>query len=105
SRSITLPPPISAPFPYTTLFRSRLPVGGTGARGREGRGRGFPHRGRAQVAARRAGDRAVVRSRRGRTATRSRDRRVVRPPEPVRDRKSTRLNSSHEWISYAVVFL
>src|SRR5207247_6585796 len=27
------------------------------------------------------------------------------PLEPLRDRKSTRLNSSHEWISYAVFCL
>src|SRR5207247_5698387 len=26
-------------------------------------------------------------------------------PQPIRDRKSTRLNSSHEWISYAVFCL
>src|SRR5207247_11163290 len=34
---------------------------------------------------------------------------LARPPRPARrrgaDRKSTRLNSSHEWISYAVFFL
>src|SRR5438105_12380854 len=28
-----------------------------------------------------------------------------RPEKPVEDRKSTRLNSSHEWISYAVFCL
>src|SRR5207247_9700534 len=27
------------------------------------------------------------------------------PPNPAEDRKSTRLNSSHEWISYAVFCL
>src|SRR5207247_9828487 len=30
---------------------------------------------------------------------------VPGPPAPSRDRKSTRLNSSHEWISYAVFCL
>src|SRR5438105_10087954 len=30
---------------------------------------------------------------------------AVRPGPAVRDRKSTRLNSSHEWISYAVFCL
>src|SRR6266536_3970599 len=33
------------------------------------------------------------------------DRRVLLHEEPDRDRKSIRLNSSHEWNSYAVFFL
>src|SRR6266849_5485343 len=58
-------PPRSTLFPYTTLFRSRLP-----------RPRHWP------------------------TASPSPCARPAR-----RDRKSTRLNSSHEWISYAVFCL
>src|SRR5438034_8827132 len=72
-------PPRSTLFPYTTLFRSPAPP----LRGRRGRDR------RA-------------------------DRRSRRAPEPLRparrspgtaDRKSTRLNSSHTVISYAVFCL
>src|SRR5438270_8640150 len=83
-------PPISTLFPYTTLFRSQSPV------------------------------RVCCRSPRGAA---HRDKRVRRPdpgearepggrrcrrhsgPAPHRDRKSTRLNSSHSQISYAVFCL
>src|SRR5438876_4823736 len=58
-------PPRSTLFPYTTLFRSHLPLG--------------PHEPRAE----------------GRGAG----------GLPARDRKSTRLNSSHPSISYAVFCL
>src|SRR2546427_2102224 len=84
-------PPRSTLFPYTTLFRStaqgrvavrtsRLrqdPVGASGG----GRGRG------AFLLGGRSGVRRVTRRRR------------------CRDRKSTRLNSSHSQISYAVFCL
>src|SRR5689334_23877921 len=81
------PPPRSTLFPYTTLFRSdrgsrahrRIePGGGRGGAGRQCRGCG-PH---------------------ARTGGGDRDR---RPGD--RDRKSTRLNSSHSSISYAVFCL
>src|SRR5688500_20059485 len=67
-------------FPYTTLFRSR-------ERHEEGRGRRHPH------------------ARRGHPL--SLDPRVPAHPgeEAARDRKSTRLNSSHLVISYAVFCL
>src|SRR5207247_10675211 len=70
-------PPLSSLFPYTTLFRSRsaVAVGGRVPR-------------RLRPAERR------TRARRG-----GLDR---QRPRPRRDRKSTRLNSSHEWNSYAV---
>src|SRR6266498_4403543 len=68
-------PPRSTLFPYTTLFRSRPPLGGRRGPGARPAGRG---RGR----------------RRGRAGLRVR-----------RDRKSTRLNSSHVRISYAVFCL
>src|SRR2546430_3972273 len=72
-------PPRSTLFPYTTLFRSRRAVGGTGAAGaRWSAGRGA--RPRADV-------------------------RAPSPPARAEDRKSTRLNSSHSQISYAVFCL
>src|SRR2546422_2647071 len=79
-------PPRSTLFPYTTLFRSRSSPGP-------------------------AGDRAACRS-----GERGHDDAVLHPalPEPevglarrarLQDRKSTRLNSSHGYISYAVFCL
>src|SRR3989449_8333816 len=73
-------PPRSTLFPYTTLFRSR-------AVSRPARG---PARS-ARTTAGRHGQRDVER---GRPVARRR-----------RDRKSTRLNSSHGYISYAVFCL
>src|SRR3712207_6897971 len=91
-------PPRSTLFPYTTLFRSRDggPVGGGARRplpaalgiGRLGQRRPDARRARAAV------DGILHRSdlwRRGGTA--------------LQDRKSTRLNSSHANISYAVFCL
>src|SRR2546422_8474210 len=78
-------PPRSTLFPYTTLFRSDRsdPPGG---------GRGGV---RSDAAADRKGGRNEVREERERH-------RVARSRE---DRKSTRLNSSHGYISYAVFCL
>src|SRR3712207_8465005 len=79
-------PPRSTLFPYTTLFRSLRRV----RRGRTA-DRGHPP---ASV--------------RGRAARRDREgalRRVQRAAAAARDRKSTRLNSSHANISYAVFCL
>src|SRR3712207_7039650 len=70
-------PPRSTLFPYTTLFRSE---------------RGSAHRRRRATAVRRSGLRGGRRGRRGRG-------------RGVRDRKSTRLNSSHANIPYAVLCL
>src|SRR5439155_25510206 len=93
------PPPSSTLFPYTTLFRS-------GIRGprREPAGAREPRHGAALRARR---------ERRGRR--RSAARSVADPPArgggaagrdaPPPDRKSTRLNSSHVAISYAVFCL
>src|SRR3712207_7446450 len=81
-------PPRSTLFPYTTLFRSR--------RDRRRAGAGPPARGRPA---------AAVTSRLGELVER------LRPPgaHPLArvrpDRKSTRLNSSHAHISYAVFCL
>src|SRR5436305_1583871 len=73
------PPPISTLFPYTTLFRSRAlpPRRAAGRERRPGQRRRHPGVGRAPAARRR----------------------------PAGDRKSTRLNSSHVRISYAVFCL
>src|SRR2546429_3993147 len=67
-------PPRSTLFPYTTLFRSRVPPGLCRACSRAGCPRGLDH------GARTAG-------------------------QGKPDRKSTRLNSSHGYISYAVFCL
>src|SRR5215510_15809056 len=71
-------PPRSTLFPYTTLFRSRR-RGRPGPAGPPGRHAGRPDPGAARFPRRRAAGR--------------------------RDRKSTRLNSSHVAISYAVFCL
>src|SRR3712207_7723950 len=86
-------PPRSTLFPYTTLFRSRGSAGGARRR-------------RAGVALRarrrqRRGGRHVRRGGRPGGGGRRLRRRLV----PRRDRKSTRLNSSHANISYAVFCL
>src|SRR2546422_1969067 len=73
-------PPRSTLFPYTTLFRSR------DVDGRRGRAAPQVHRGEREV---RAEPRHL-----GSSASAAR-----------RDRKSTRLNSSHGYISYAVFCL
>src|SRR2546422_1402229 len=77
-------PPRSTLFPYTTLFRSHAPAGGD-RRGPRARG--------VVRSAGRSERHAHGRARRGAWH----DRR--------RDRKSTRLNSSHGYISYAVFCL
>src|SRR3712207_7589993 len=86
-------PPRSTLFPYTTLFRSRR----AGAAQRPGEAR----RELVEAAARNLGDEGVAAAempvqRRGRDADEFRG---------VGDRKSTRLNSSHANISYAVFCL
>src|SRR3712207_7122719 len=82
-------PPRSTLFPYTTLFRSR---GGAAL-------------GRRDVATREGGaERTPRRPRIGPAGSQLAHRRPRRPPESA-DRKSTRLNSSHANISYAVFCL
>src|SRR2546430_9671790 len=79
-------PPRSTLFPYTTLFRSSQagPMGGT----RRQRRPQVPPRGRSLHAS--SGPRGGQHGGSG---------------EPAKDRKSTRLNSSHSQISYAVFCL
>src|SRR3712207_7121251 len=86
-------PPRSTLFPYTTLFRSRGRAGRTACHVRA-----------------RASDRDArlrLRLRAARATARRAGRGAREPTAPVRerDRKSTRLNSSHANISYAVFCL
>src|SRR3712207_7179027 len=82
-------PPRSTLFPYTTLFRSRQPV----VRRRVPRG---AHPARLAAAHRRPD---------GRVRPPAPGERVAVRTGPPTDRKSTRLNSSHANISYAVFCL
>src|SRR5258708_31391911 len=85
-------PPRSTLFPYTTLFRSvRRRSLHTRQEGRAGAHAPDPH----AISGRYAEGRAVSRH-----GGRDPDR-----PARARDRKSTRLNSSHQIISYAVFCL
>src|SRR5690349_24216476 len=82
-------PPRSTLFPYTTLFRSpawskRSATSATASAASIGSSRGGSRSTREQASARPAG---------------------VTHARPCRDRKSTRLNSSHVEISYAVFCL
>src|SRR3712207_8597722 len=80
-------PPRSTLFPYTTLFRSRLRARRVR---RAGRAAADPHPAeRALLRVRRVGERDARHAHLAR----------------ARDRKSTRLNSSHANISYAVFCL
>src|SRR5256885_11981076 len=82
-------PPRSTLFPYTTLFRSRQPrLGQLQFRGVNGRRERVRLRGRRQL-----------------TLLQPRGDRLQRVTRLDLDRKSTRLNSSHLVISYAVFCL
>src|SRR5256885_3943331 len=85
-------PPRSTLFPYTTLFRSRHDRGRGPARGGSGR---------VAVPVSPAGVRPHQRHQHHRPGTG----RLMGIPAPIIDRKSTRLNSSHLVISYAVFCL
>src|SRR3712207_8073518 len=91
-------PPRSTPFPDTTLFRSHAIVGATPASPAFPRACSFARRGEACLA------RPLVYG-----SPRTTDDAGVAPTEAMRrfreDRKSTRLNSSHANISYAVFCL
>src|SRR3712207_8175087 len=92
-------PPRSTLFPYTTLFRSPPRRAGDPARPVRSAGPALRHAGAAAVLAGVEPDRL----RAGHAGA------VFADPHPVahrvRDRKSTRLNSSHANISYAVFCL
>src|SRR3712207_7053569 len=88
-------PPRSTLFPYTTLFRSRRgglrPDGGAGSGWAATRPRNL------------ARDKPALGG--GGSPGRARGRRAWKERDRGRDRKSTRLNSSHANISYAVFCL
>src|SRR5207245_9317816 len=84
---LTPPPPTSPLFPYTTLFRSTDPTPTTTAWQRASRAGGTRSRCRTSRSARTASEELMEASEKG------------------VDRKSTRLNSSHGSISYAVFCL
>src|SRR5438105_11975356 len=92
-------------FPFTTLFRSgRLVVPDVvREHGPPVLYLGAEQRRVSAVGLRGFGGGAHVRPARAAGGEQKRDRRRSR--EGSRDRKSTRLNSSHEWISYAVFCL
>src|SRR5207245_10824853 len=92
---LPLSPPRSPLFPYTTLFRSRCPVGGRPVARRGPGGRpGVPPPGLPRT-----------RPRPVRPVLRPQARDPAALGQPGQDRKSTRLNSSHGSISYAVFCL
>src|SRR5256885_11846961 len=100
---MTRRPPRSTLFPYTTLFRSPKLVGDALQREAEGLGEAILERWIA-------GDRVHLRSSYARAfAARRSAASKNQPPActaaAARDRKSTRLNSSHLVISYAVFCL
>src|SRR2546422_2199342 len=90
-------PPRSTLFPYTTLFRSRLERRAGAPRVREARNARNP--GVAHAPLRRAGELVG-----GRGVLQGAER-ADPAGELALDRKSTRLNSSHGYISYAVFCL
>src|SRR5207247_11033626 len=99
-----LPSRPTAPlFPYTTLFRSERPRHGALAERRHREALELERRVRRheRIDGVHALHRGAERRRRHRRALES-DLFSHAPDEDHLDRKSTRLNSSHEWISYAV---
>src|SRR3712207_8015252 len=91
-------PPRSTLFPYTTLFRSVLAHLDRAVVGAD------PEEVLLQRRLRHGHDRAEERAR-GVARDRVDAPHAVHEPQPVADRKSTRLNSSHANISYAVFCL
>src|SRR3712207_7636974 len=92
-------PPRSTLFPYTTLFRSALRPVQRAGRDRVGSAVRIARRGRGWELAL-GGSMGGAMEHRGAGAAR-----VRRPGDLSEDRKSTRLNSSHANISYAVFCL
>src|SRR5438552_4696729 len=97
--SLIRPPPRSTLFPYTTLFRSsarpaKEPEAPRFSTRRDARG----WRGRTAVSERRGASAQAIAEK----SWRGWDRDTLPRPQ---DRKSTRLNSSHQIISYAVFCL
>src|SRR5688572_32262559 len=95
-------PPSSTLFPYTTLFRSTLAWRRKAERGGKER---EAHRGTRHQGEGRRGEEDHLRDREARQARQRLRRRPHRRHHRLQDRKSTRLNSSHSQISYAVFCL
>src|SRR5438105_5437273 len=96
-------PPGSTLFPYTTLFRSRAAANrARPARGLRARGARSPSRLTLAEQRHRVHVDGPLRSD---VDAIEHGGRPVASEHELRDRKSTRLNSSHEWISYAVFCL
>src|SRR2546430_12515359 len=93
-------PPRSTLFPYTTLFRSRRPVD----EGAELLGAPHPEQ-PVDDALAAPGDQAQVRVGEPALLASGVEQEDASVGGPVPDRKSTRLNSSHSQISYAVFCL
>src|SRR5207247_10990070 len=92
-------PPSLRSFPYTTLFRSVDPCVSSDPR-KEGQGARLGLlRSRLRMVRKRDD---FARSEFGGILRMDHDEFAIRLRFPEEDRKSTRLNSSHEWISYAV---
>src|SRR3712207_8361276 len=96
-------PPRSTLFPYTTLFRSPAELEAVAAQVRdvmrtELHGHGLGRHSRQEVYALRTADLTAL-------SAYLEDRPYFLGKEPTADRKSTRLNSSHANISYAVFCL
>src|SRR5688572_31104507 len=91
-------PPRSTLFPYTTLFRSELADRRRERHRRDQRERDLARRARCAVAVRRDRDRVLASGVDGKGQN-------VEAVRVLGDRKSTRLNSSHSQISYAVFCL
>src|SRR2546429_4418922 len=87
-------PPRSTLFPYTTLFRSQLQLGDSGSRPDAAHGR-------CRLPDRRRGPHKLSLPPRGAGLAGE----LPGSRETMGDRKSTRLNSSHGYISYAVFCL
>src|SRR2546430_11071515 len=85
-------PPRSTLFPYTTLFRSSTAIG-------------YGCQPGGWVGNRIAEAAGLVRDRKDHEVISSRDNLVFHQKQTNQDRKSTRLNSSHSQISYAVFCL
>src|SRR3712207_9413318 len=98
-------PPRSTLFPYTTLFRSpRVPRASGGAAPHLAGDPGRPQRPGVRLLQQGAAQQRAVRAAAERGGVRDPDlhAELRAPGELVVDRKSTRLNSSHANISYAV---
>src|SRR3712207_8864019 len=95
-------PPRSTLFPYTTLFRSVLVAGGAGE---EQAGKEFKVELDNAFGLIEQGDFKIAGVRAGEITKLDLNRKTKRAIVSFKDRKSTRLNSSHANISYAVFCL